>query len=136
MTQQIISRDAADKTKGFRLQKLRAVKLLLEAAQDLPNVFFYYAAIEAIEDVAIFIATPEGTTQTVEEDKNYSEDGNLTIFSEAVINTLVSFFDIYTGKWHKSPSISFCFYTTTNFGKNEKPNFLMTLSLPYPKKKY
>jgi hypothetical protein len=135
MTQQIISRDAADKTKGFRLQKLRAVKLLLEAAQDLPNVFFYYAAIEAIEDVAIFIATPEGTTQTVEEDKNYSEDGNLTIFSEAVINTLVSFFDIYTGKWHKSPSITFCFYTTTNFGKERKTKLSDDTIITLPKEK-
>lgn len=135
MTQQIISRDAADKTKGFRLQKLRAVKLLLEAAQNLPNVFFYYAAIEAIEDVAIFIATTEGTTQTVEEDKNYSEDGNLTIFSEAVINTLVSFFDIYTGKWHKSPSITFCFYTTTNFGKERKTKLSDDTVIILPKEK-
>jgi hypothetical protein len=119
---QIINRDAADKTKGFRLQKLRAATLLLRAAKDLSNVNFYYAAIEAEEDVTIIKTVNSITDQMIEEDKNYSPDSNFTIHSEAVLNTLVSFFDIYIGKWHRSPStvFTFSFYTTTNFGKEKK----------------
>ncbi|MGS0545530.1 hypothetical protein HXW87_19060 [Pseudomonas sp. Y5-11] len=119
---QIINRDAADKTKGFRLQKLRAATLLLRAANDLSNVNFYYAAIEAEEDVTIIKTVNSITDQMIEEDKNYSPDSNFTIHSEAVLNTLVSFFDIYIGKWHRSPStvFTFSFYTTTNFGKEKK----------------
>lgn len=119
---QIINRDAADKTKGFRLQKLRAATLLLKAANDLSNVNFYYAAIEAEEDVTIIKTVNLSTEQIIEEDKNYSSDSNFTIYSEAVLNTLVSFFDIYIGKWHKSQStvFNFSFYTTTNFGKRKR----------------
>lgn len=119
---QLINRDAADKTKGFRLQKLRAATLLLKAANDLSNVNFYYAAIEAEEDVTIIKTANLSTEQIIEEDKNYSSDSNFTIHSEAVLNTLVSFFDIYTGKWHKSQStvFTFSFYTTTNFGKEKR----------------
>jgi hypothetical protein len=119
---QIINRDAADKTKGFRLQKLRAATLLLRAANDLSNVNFYYAAIEAEEDVTIIKTVNSNTDQIIEEDKNYSPESNFTIHSEAVLNTLVSFFDIYIGKWHRSPStvFTFSFYTTTNFGKEKK----------------
>lgn len=119
---QIINRDAADKAKGFRLQKLRAATLLLRAANDLSNVNFYYAAIEAEEDVTIIKTVDLSTEQIIEEDKNYSPDSNFTIYSEAVLNTLVIFFDIYIGKWHKSQStvFTFSFYTTTNFGKEKK----------------
>lgn len=117
----IINRDAADKTKGFRLQKLRAATLLLKAA-NVAHVNFYYAAIEAEEDVTIIKTIDLNTEQIIEEDKNYDPEKNFTIFSEAVLNTLVSFFDIYIGKWKKSyaSSFTFSFYTTTNFGKERK----------------
>ncbi|QKE63815.1 hypothetical protein HNE05_10745 [Aquipseudomonas campi] len=119
---QIINRDAADKTKGFRLQKLRATKLLLEASNELSSVNFYYSAIEAEEDVTIIKTINLNTEQLIEEDKNYDDIKNFTIFSEAVLNTLVSFFDIYTGKWQKShtTAFTFSFYTTTNLGKERK----------------
>ena len=95
---QIINRDAADKTKGFRLQKLRAAKLLLEASSENSYVNFYYAAIEVEEDVTIIKTIDFNTEQIIEEDKNFSPDSNFTIFSNAVLNTLVSFFDIYIRK--------------------------------------
>lgn len=133
---QIINRDAADKTKGFRLQKLRAVKLLLQTSSAISNVNFYYAAIEAEEDVTIFTTTDLITRQVIEEDKNYSTDSNLTIFSDAVLNTLVSFFDIYIGKWHKSQSsvFTFSFYTTTNFGKEKKKELANGSKIDLPDK--
>lgn len=94
---QIINRDAADKTKGFRLQKLRAARLLLEASSENAHVNFYYAAIEVEEDVTIIKKTTDFTTeQIIEEDKNFDPESNFTIFSDAVINTLVSFFSIST----------------------------------------
>lgn len=133
---QIINRDAADKTKGFRLQKLRAATLLLKAANDLSHVNFYYAAIEAEEDVTIIKTVDFNTEQIIEEDKNYSSDSNFTIFSEAVLNTLVSFFDIYIGKWHKSYStvFTFSFYTTTNFGKEKKKELADGTKIELPDK--
>lgn len=133
---QIINRDAADKTKGFRLQKLRAGTLLLKASNDLSNVNFYYAAIEAEEDVTIIKTVDLSTEQIIEEDKNYNSDSNFTIFSEAVLNTLVSFFDIYIGKWHKSHStiFTFSFYTTTNFGKEKKKELADGTKIDLPDK--
>lgn len=133
---QIINRDAADKTKGFRLQKLRAAKLLLEASSENSYVNFYYAAIEVEEDVTIIKTIDFNTEQIIEEDKNFSPDSNFTIFSNAVLNTLVSFFDIYIGKWQKSYStlFTFNFYTTTNFGKERKENLSDGTKIELPKK--
>nr|WP_298109816.1 hypothetical protein [uncultured Pseudomonas sp.] len=132
---QIINRDAADKTKGFRLQKLRAARLLLEAASEKSNVNFFYAAIEVEEDVTIIKTSDFVTEQIIEEDKNYDPDSNFTIFTDAVINTLVSFFDIYVGKWQKSHTtlFTFNFYTTTNFGKERKENLSDGTKVELPK---
>ncbi|WP_147310716.1 hypothetical protein [Pseudomonas citronellolis] len=133
---QIINRDAADKTKGFRLQKLRAATLLLKAANELSHVNFYYAAIEAEEDVTIIKTVDLNTEQIIEEDKNYNSGSNFTIFSEAVLNTLVSFFDIYIGKWHKSYAtvFTFSFYTTTDFGKEKKKELADGTQIELPDK--
>ena len=132
---QIINRDAADKTKGFRLQKLRAVRLLLDASSENAYVNFYYAAIEVEEDVTIIKTIDFTTEQIIEEDKNFSPESNFTIFSGAVLNTLVSFFDIYIGKWQKSYStlFAFNFYTTTNFGKERKDKFADGTKIELPK---
>jgi hypothetical protein len=133
---QIINRDAADKTKGFRLQKLRAARLLLEASSENSHVNFYYAAIEVEEDVTIIKTTDFTTEQIIEEDKNFDPESNFTLFSGAVINTLVSFFDIYIGKWQKSYStlFTFNFYTTTNFGKERKDKLSDGTKIVLPKK--
>jgi hypothetical protein len=116
---QTIDREAGDKAKGFRLQKLRAAKLMLEALERTRNAFFY-AAIEVVEDVSINIASENSSERYIEEDKNYDAEKNFTIFSDAVRNTLVSFFDIYTNQWQSSSGVILGFYTTAGIGKERK----------------
>ena len=49
MTSVSINREASDKTKGFRLQKVRAIELMLKSInKDTDSVF--YTAIENVED--------------------------------------------------------------------------------------
>src|SRR5690606_28450182 len=45
---------------------------------------------------------------------------NFTLFSEPVLNTLASFFDIYVNSWRRSKSVLLGFYTTKNIGKERK----------------
>lgn len=119
MTQHIIDRDASDKTKGFRLQKIRAIKHMLDEIENPKNVMFY-ASIEVQEDVSIFKVGDEETSTYLEEDKNYDENKNFTLFSDSVLNTLVSFSDIYFSKWQESEGLVFGFYTTAGIGKERK----------------
>ena len=114
-----INREAADKTKGFRLQKMRAIRLMLEEIEPASRSIFY-TAIENVEDVSHAIIGDEGVDQYYEEDKNYDKNKNFTLFTDATINTLVSFFDIYTGNWRQSESILLGFYTTASIGKESK----------------
>ncbi|MBI1890440.1 MAG: hypothetical protein HYS18_07335 [Burkholderiales bacterium] len=129
---QTIGREAADKTKGFRLQKLRAAKLMLEAVETHPNGFFY-AAIEVVEDVSITKSDQNASVTYLEEDKNFDEQTNFTIFSEPVTNTLVSFFDIYTGNWKSSEEVCLGFYTTAGIGKERKEKLDNGTTLTLPK---
>ena len=133
---QLIERDASGKTKGFRLQKLRAAILLLKASGTGSPVTFYYAAIEAEEDVTIIKTTDRKTEQVIEEDKNFDPESNFTIFSHAVSNTLVSFFDIYIGKWQKSYTtlFAFSFYTTAGIGKEKKTQLSNGIKISLPDK--
>lgn len=119
MNANIISREAAEKTKGFRLQKIRAIKLMLDAIQQREHAIFY-AAIEVLEDVSITISDQEGTSSLLEEDKNYKESKNFTLFSDQVKNTLVSFFDVFNGHWKSSEGTILGFYTTAGIGKERK----------------
>lgn len=119
MNTQVINREASDKTKGFRLQKLRAMKLIFETLEQQDNAIFY-TAIEDVEDVSHTNISSENTGTYYEEDKNYDEKHSFTIFSPEVKNTLVSFFDIYVGFWRVSDEIRLGFYTTAKIGKEKK----------------
>lgn len=119
MSAQIIDRENGEKAKGFRLQKLRAAKLMLETLQQKPETMFY-AAIEVVEDVYIKTFDSSGSESKFEEDKNYNSETNFTVFSPEVTNTLVSFFDIYTSSWRSSDKVILGFYTTAGIGKERK----------------
>lgn len=80
----------------------------------------FYTAIENIEDVSHTEISGEDAGTYYEEDKNYDEDHKFTIFSLAVKNTLVSFFDIFIGAWKSSDEIRLGFYTTATIGKERK----------------
>lgn len=114
-----ISREAGDKSKGFRLQKLRAAMLILEAMEKHQQALIY-TAIEVLEDVTVTVSSQLGRQDYFEEDKNFDSSTNFTIFSEPVLNTLVSFFDIYTNQWKNSSNVILGFYTTAGIGKERK----------------
>jgi hypothetical protein len=114
-----INREASDKTKGFRLQKMRAIRLMLDQISKSSRDIFY-TAIENVEDVSHAVIDNEGTDQYYEEDKNYDKEVSFTLFTDAVKNTLVSFFDIYVGSWRSSNSVHMGFYTTASIGKEQK----------------
>lgn len=131
MTQKIIDRDASDKTKGFRLQKIRVIKHMLDEIENPRNVMFY-ASIEVQEDVSIVKIDDEKTSTYLEEDKNFDKEKNFTLFSDAVLNTLVSFSDIYFSKWQESDGLVFGFYTTAGIGKERKEVLKNGITLEIP----
>ncbi|ERS88442.1 hypothetical protein Q672_10540 [Marinobacter sp. EVN1] len=119
MTAETIDREAGDSGKGFRLQLIRAIKLMLQTIQrDQSTVFF--TAVENLEDVSHQTIVDGEVSNYFEEDKNYDLNGNFTIFSPPVINTLVSFYDIYIDQFRTSNSVYLGFYTTRGVGKERK----------------
>ncbi len=119
MTAETIDREAGDSGKGFRLQLIRAIKLMLQTIQrDQSTVFF--TAVENLEDVSHQTIVDGEVSNYFEEDKNYDLNGNFTIFSPPVINTLVSFYDIYVDQFRTSNSVYLGFYTTRGVGKERK----------------
>ena len=112
-----IKREAADQAGAFRLQKLRAIKTLLKAAEKSPDAFVM-VALEAYEDFNLRVSGDDPTFY-VEEDKDYDEAKNFTINSQPVTNTLISFFDIYM-EYRQSPTLTFGFYTTAGIGREKK----------------
>lgn len=119
MDTQVINREASDKTKGFRLQKMRAIKLMLDTIENQDKAIFY-TAIENVEDVSHYQLTGDRTGLYYEEDKNYAEDATFSIFTHAVKNTLVSFFDIFVDSWRSSEEVRLGFYTTATITKEKK----------------
>jgi hypothetical protein len=104
MNSETINREAADTSKGFRLQKIRAIKLMFDTINKGINSIFF-TAIENVEDVSHRIIENGQQTDYYEEDKNYSLDGSFTIFRPPVINThlflQVFIFVVDTGSPHK-----------------------------------
>lgn len=119
MLKETIDREAGDSGKGFRLQQIRAIKLMLNTINENDSMVFF-TAVENLEDVSHQTILDGEVNNYYEEDKNYALSGNFTIFSPPVINTLVSFFDIYTDQFKFSDNVSLGFYTTRSCGKERK----------------
>lgn len=84
-----ISREAGDKLKGYRFQKLRAaIRFLTRAAEAAGQV---YCAIELLED-SVVIDGQAGALLDAEENKFYTSA--LSLNSHAIKNTLVAFLDL------------------------------------------
>lgn len=128
-----IDREAGDSGKGFRLQLIRAIKLMLKTIQRSTNTVFF-TAVENLEDVSHQIIVDGEVFNYFEEDKNYDLKGNFTIFSPPVTNTLVSFFDIYTEQFRTSSSVHLGFYTTRSIGKERKSELNNGVKITLPKK--
>lgn len=84
-----ISREAGDKLKGYRFQKLRAaIRFLARASQATGQV---YCAIELLEDSVVIDGQADALLDA-EENKFYTSA--LSLNSHAIKNTLVAFLDL------------------------------------------
>lgn len=107
----MIDREAGDKKKGDRFQKLRAcIRLLTEIGQDGNNRI--YCAIELIED-SLLIREQGQDAPCIEENKNYGS--SLTFNSSPVRNTMVAFID-QDFRFLGGSAIRFSFYASATAG--------------------
>lgn len=86
-----ISREAGDKTKGFRFQKLRAAIRFLQRVEANPSGQVL-CAMELLEDSVLFDSS-QGALISGEENKYYGS--RLSFNSPAIRNTIVAFLDLY-----------------------------------------
>lgn len=110
----IINREAADKTKGFRLQKMRVIEYMLDGIASCEKPLFY-SSIEHIEDVFVKNRANDGE-ELLEEDKNYNPNSTFSFNSHEVVNTLISFIDIWF-QYQFSDNLKLSFYSTNEFAK-------------------
>lgn len=110
----MINRDADQR--GFRLQRLRAAKTILELAND-PQIIRVFVANEAGADVKVHQSTGDASSTRNEEDKNYASD--FSINSPEIRNTLVIFLDTWLN-CQRSRKIRFLFYTCANAVKERQ----------------
>lgn len=130
-TNQTIGRDASDSNKGLRLQKLRALEVLLqECARS--EAIQAYATIEAHGDVTCTSATHHDTATYSEENKNYV-DSSLSLMSHPVLNTLVNFVDTWV-QWKFSSTLRFGFYATANIAKEHNTKRTKELGFVFPER--
>ncbi|MBK1684214.1 hypothetical protein [Rhodoferax fermentans] len=87
----VISREAGDKTKGFRFQKLRAAIRFLQRI-DSNREGLVHCAMELLED-SVLIDGSCGAAISGEENKYYGS--SLSFNSSAIKNTVVAFLDLY-----------------------------------------
>ncbi|MBK67884.1 MAG: hypothetical protein CMP22_07105 [Rickettsiales bacterium] len=115
-----INREASDKTKGFRLQRIRAVDLIFDKLS-IKDEHCFYTGVEMFEDTFQQDNLTSEKCNHYEENKNYNDRVNFSLFSRQVKNTLVAFFDIYLGQCQQDyNATNFCFYTTAGVAKENK----------------
>jgi hypothetical protein len=127
---EIINREAHDKSKGFRFQRLRAVSLMLDSMQETESPYIY-CAIENIGDIHLHASSNENTDDYFEEDKDYDSSSAFSINSTQILKSIISFIDV----WHKfelSPSLYFGFCTTANVAKEKYTKTLKDLGVTLP----
>jgi len=122
-----INREAGDKTKGFTLQKQRAIALFFDEIKSNPNARVN-VAIEYKGDVYL----QNDQSGYVEEQKNYDEGKAFTFSSPQILNTLAYFLEIWLAK-NKSQNIKFGFYSTTKIAKESNTENVKSLGIKIPK---
>lgn len=125
-----IKREAHDKTKGFRFQKLRAVALLIDAFSRHDNPWVY-CAIENIGDVRFHEGTEKNTEEHIEEDKDYQDTTSFSLNSQQVLNSLVAFIDAWIN-FEFSDTFHFVFCTTADIAKENNTQRVKTLGITLP----
>ncbi|CAA9203423.1 hypothetical protein FLA105534_04623 [Flavobacterium bizetiae] len=121
-----IKREAGDKTKGFTLQKQRALGLFFDEFKNNPNACIN-VAIEYKGDV--FLQNDD--SKYIEEEKNYDDTTAFSFNSSQILNTLVYFLEIWISS-SKSTNLKFGFYSTNKITveNNTKKTTLLDITLP------
>ncbi|MDB5345774.1 MAG: hypothetical protein JWP89_4151 [Schlesneria sp.] len=125
-----VTRDVGLQSKGPRLQKLRAVLLLIEATMTYPESHAY-AAVEFQGDVFIGSGAASGGQEYVEENKYYDPSVSFTMNSNEVLNPLVGFCDLWISKGC-SKHLLFGFYTPNHFTTEKNTERTRTLGIEWP----
>jgi len=121
-----IIREAGDKTKGFTLQKQRAIGLFFDAIKANANAHIN-VAIEYRGDVYL----QNEQKGYIEEQKNYDADSKFSFNSAQILNTLVYFLEIWL-KENKSTNIKFGFYSTNGISKESNTTTTTKLGITLP----
>jgi hypothetical protein len=135
MSQAVINREAGDKGKGFRLQRLRAIKQLLTVIEEMDkkDIVAVYASTEYLDDVYIKTVSTDSSTIRTEGDKNYDPKKFFSFMSDEVTNSIIIFLDCWIE--HKlSDNLFFCFYTTVKYTKENQTQKLTKLGIEVPDK--
>ncbi len=121
-----INREAGDKTKGFTLQKQRAIALFFDEVKSNPNAHVN-VAIEHMGDVYL----QNDQSGYIEEQKNYSEEKAFSFNSDQILNTLAYFLEIWLAE-DKSQNIKFGFYSTSKIAKESNIEKVKNLGITLP----
>lgn len=126
----IINREA-EGVKGSRLQKLRALKLILEKL-NTGKFTQCYTALEVDGDLN-FVHVEEGSNSItyLEEDKNYDTGSSFSFASKEILNTMVMFLDVWIKNKFDS-SIFFGFYATNKTTKERTSEKTKRLLIEIP----
>lgn len=124
------NRDAGQKQKGFRLQKLRAVELLFLSLAKNENTLVY-CATETDEDVNHVEVTKDEKKEYLEQDKAYDPESSFTFNNEHVLSTLANFIYCWAAR-NFSNTVNFGFYTTNKFGKERSTDKSNSLGISFP----
>lgn len=125
-----INRNATATDAGFRLQKMRAVKLILsELSKDRESTF--WCSLEQGADVVLKSAEESKVSVYEEEDKHYDPETSFTLNSTEVLNTFVILIDrLYEEKF--SEHLKFGFYSTNRVAKERQTLLATSLGVSFP----
>ncbi|MCU1805164.1 hypothetical protein NVV31_07060 [Cytobacillus firmus] len=134
MTVKTINRDAGDKSKGFRLQRLRAINLLLEQMEKDNDKISVFGSTEYLDDVYIKTVSPDGIITYTEGDKNYDPLKKFSFMSKEVTNSLIIFLDNWLN-CEMSNHLYYCFYTNIHYTyEKDKTEIIKKLGITLPEK--
>lgn len=119
------NRDATDKYKGFRYQKIRLAKKMLELLREdnMANII----AIPEYKDDGFYI--DKDGEHILEQNKEYSSE--FTLNSDEIKKSIVNFLDYYLQS-NASKYIRFIFYTNVNYKGEGKSSITKKLDLKLP----
>jgi hypothetical protein len=117
----IVNREASDTYKGFRYQKLRLARKMMQLLK--ANKDAYIIGFPEYRDDSYILGEKD---KILEQDKEY--DNNFTINSKEVRKALVNFLDNYL-ELRKDPNLVFIFHTNVELVKERKSSMMEELKL-------